>query len=68
MPRGVRNDEAAVIRGKIAVRDINRDALLALRHQSVEEQRIVDCALAASDLRVELERFFLVCIEQLGIV
>ena len=46
--RGVGDDELARRRGEVAVRDVDRDALLALGHQAVGQQREVDGALAAS--------------------
>ena len=42
MARCVGDDEAPPVGREIAVRDIDRDALLALRLQAVDEQRQVD--------------------------
>lgn len=68
MARRIRADEAAVVRREVAVGDIDRDALLALREQSVQEQRVVDGTAAAADFRIEQQRFFLVGVDELGIV
>ena len=68
MPRRVRADKAAVVRREIAVSHIDRDALLALGDEAVQEQRVVDSPAAAADFRVEHESFFLVGIEQFRIV
>ena len=66
--RRVGTDEAAVVRRKVAVGDIDRDALLALREQSVQQQRIVDGAAAAADLGVEQQGLLLVRVDELRIV
>ena len=68
MPRSVSNDKAAVIRREIAVRDIDGNALLAFGHQAVQQKGIVNFSAAATDFTVELQSFFLVGVEQLGIV
>ena len=68
MSRRVRNDKAAVVCSKIAVSDVNRNALLALRHKAVEQQRIVNFTAAAADLAFQLERLFLIGVQLLGIV
>ena len=66
--RRIRTDEAAIIRREVAVGDIDRDALLTLCEESVQEQRIVDGAAAAADFRVEQQRFFLIGIDEFCIV
>lgn len=66
--RRVGTDEAAVVRREVAVGDIDRDALLALREQPVQQQRVVDGAAAAADLGVEQQGLFLVRIDEFGIV
>ena len=42
VPGAVREDEAAPVRGEVAVGDIDRDALLALRAQAVGQQGEID--------------------------
>ena len=61
-------NEAAIVCCEIAIRDIDRDALLALGEEAVKQQRIVDRAAAAADFRVEEQRFLLVGIQELRIV
>ena len=68
MARRVRTDEAAVVRREVAIGDIDRDALLTLCEESVQEQRIVDGAAAAADFRIEQQRFFLIGIDEFCIV
>ena len=68
MTRRVGTDETAVVRRKVAVGDIDRDALLALREQSVQQQRVVDSAAAAADLGVEQQGLLLVRVDELRIV
>ena len=48
--RCVGTDKAAVICRKVTVCNIDRYALLAFRHQTIEQQRIVDVAAAAANL------------------
>ena len=38
----IRDDELALVGGEIAVRDVDRDALLTLGRQTVDKQRKVD--------------------------
>lgn len=64
VPRGVRRDEATGVGGEIAVGHVDRDALLPLRHQTVQQQRVVDGATAAANLAVENQRLLLVCVQQ----
>src|SRR2546426_1664284 len=59
VPGGVRNDELSSRRRKIAVSNINCDALLALRPQAVGQQREID-ALAAASFVFALRAFDLV--------
>ena len=66
--RRVGTDEAAVVRREVTVGDIDRDALLALREQPVQEQRVVDGAAAAADLGVEQQGLLLVRVDELRIV
>ena len=55
--RGVGDDELAVLGGEEPVGDVDRDALLALGRQPVEQQREVEVAALRADLgRVDLER------------
>ena len=68
MARRIGADEAAAIRREIAVGDVNRDALLALREQTVEQQGVVDGTAAAANLGIEQQRFFLIGVEELRIV
>ena len=68
MARRVGTDEAAVVRREVAVGDIDRDALLALREEPVQQQRVVDGAAAAADLGVEQQGLLLVRIDELRIV
>jgi hypothetical protein len=42
VPRRIRDDELALRRGKIAVGDIDRDALFAFGAQAVRQQRQID--------------------------
>ena len=52
--RRVRHNKAALFGRKITVGNIDRDALLTLRHQSVQKQRIVNIPVRRSDHRIEL--------------
>ena len=47
VPRGVRDDERPARRREVAVRDVDRDALLALRAQPVGDEREIDAAVLA---------------------
>ena len=56
-PGRVGDDELAALGGEVAVGDVDRDALLALGLQPVEQQREVEVAALGADLgRVGLER------------
>ena len=68
MSRRVSNDKAAVVCGEVAICDVNRDALLAFCHQTVQQQRIINFAAAAANLAVQLQRLFLIRVQLLGIV
>ena len=48
VPRAVGDHEVAMRRREVAVRDVDRDALLALGAQTVGEQREVDVVVAAA--------------------
>jgi hypothetical protein len=64
----VGHDELARRRGEVAVGDVDRDALLALGGQPVEQQRVVELAvLRAGPLGVGLQRGELVVEDQLGL-
>jgi hypothetical protein len=64
--RRVGHDELAPGRREVPVGDVDRDALLALGRQAVEQQRVVDLAVArAGPLGVGLERGELVLEDQL---
>ena len=66
MPRAVGDDEAAFGGREIAIGDVDRDALLALGGEAVDQQREVDLFAARSDrLRILGERRHLV-VEHLG--
>ena len=67
--RAVGDDELALVRAEVAVGDVDRDALLALGGQAVDQQREVDLvALRAVADAVLLERGQLVVEQQLGVV
>ena len=68
MAGGVRHNKAAAVRGEITVGHIDRDPLLALGHQAVQQKGIVDRPAAAAYLTVQQERLLLIGIQQLGIV
>ena len=68
MTRRVGDDEAAVIRIKVAVGDVDGDALFPFGHEPVEEERIVDGTAAAADFTFKLQGPLLVGVEQFGIV
>jgi hypothetical protein len=62
----VGDDELARGRGEVAVRDVDRDPLLALGGEAVEQQRVVDLAVArARPPGVGLQRGQLVLEDQL---
>jgi hypothetical protein len=64
----VGHDERAPRRGEVAVRDVDRDALLALGGEAVEEQGEVEVAAAGPRApRVGLERRDLVGGDELGL-
>ena len=66
--RSVGDDKLSVVGAEIAISHINGDALLALRLQSVEEQRIVDVlAGITATLAVALKRIELVFINLLTV-
>ena len=57
MPRGVGDDELALVGGEETVGDIDGDALLALRGQAVDQQcEIYLAALGPDLLGIRLER------------
>ena len=64
----VGTDEAAIVRGEVAVRHVDGDALLALRRQSVQQQAVVYLAAAAARFRVQLQRTCLVGVYELRVV
>ena len=68
-PGRVGDDELALVGGEEAVGDVDRDALLALGGEAVDEQREVDVAALRADLlRVGLERGELVLEQHLRFV
>jgi hypothetical protein len=54
--RGVGDDELSVGRGEVAIRDVDRDALLTFGAEAVGQEREVH-ALLAAQARGVLERF-----------
>jgi len=69
VPRRIGDDELAPLAGEIAVGDIDRDALLALRRKAIDQQREVDLlALGAVALAVSFESGELVVEYLLGLV
>jgi hypothetical protein len=65
----VGHDELALLAREEAVSDVDGDALLALRRQSVDEQRVIDIlALRAVALAVGFQRRELVVEDLLGLV
>src|SRR5262249_51271114 len=66
--RGVGDDELPPRGGEVAVRDVDRDALLALGPQPVGEQGEVDLAVAVAPLRRALHRLQLIRGDVLGVV
>ena len=65
----VGDDELALWGGEIAVGNVDRDALLALRLQSVDEQRQVEIfAGGAASLAVAREPCQLIVVDELGVV
>jgi len=67
VPRGIRDDELPLGRGKIAVGDINRDALLALGTQPIGQQRQIHVGIATLPGSL-LNRFKLVLKNCFGVV
>ncbi len=67
MARRVGDDERPPRRREIAVRDVDRDALLTLGAQAVDEQRQVDDARAATPSRRLLDVLELVFHNRLGV-
>jgi hypothetical protein len=66
--RGVGDDELALLAGEEAVRDVDRDPLLAFGDQAVEQQREVEIPLLGAEAqRVALERREVVLEDQLGL-
>jgi len=58
VPRRVGDDELALAGREIAIGDVDRDALLALGGEAVDQQREIEfLALRAVLLRVLFERF-----------
>ena len=67
--RGVGDDEFALGRGKVAIRHINGDALLALGLQAVHQQRQVDIiARGAALFRIAGDGFQVILVDHLGVV
>ena len=65
----VRNDESSPDGRKIAVRDVDRDALLALGRETVEYQRVVDVAAARAELPgIGVQRRQLVVAKRMALV
>ena len=68
-PGRVGDDELALVGGEEAIGDVDRDALLALGGEAVDQQREIDLlALRADALAVGFERGELVLEDHLGIV
>ncbi len=64
--RRIRDDEGPPVGGEIAVSDVDRDALLALGFEPVDEQGEIDVVLDRSELPgVALQRRELVVVDQL---
>ena len=69
VPRRVRNDELALVGREKPVRNVDRDALLALRGEAVDQQREIERAALRPDLlRVRLERGELVLEDHLRVI
>lgn len=69
MPWCVGNDEAAQLGGKEAVGDVNRDALLTLRLQAVDQQREIEIAAGGANRpALGRQRVELIVEQRLGIV
>ncbi len=69
MPGRVGDDELALVGREEAVGDVDRDALLALGGEAIDEQREVELAALRADLlRVGLERRELVLEDHLRVV
>ncbi|RMV96151.1 hypothetical protein ALP01_05381 [Pseudomonas caricapapayae] len=63
------NDELALGRGEIAIRDIDGDALLALGLQTVHQQRQIDVIASVTGLfRVSGNSFKMIFVDHLGVV
>ncbi len=69
MAGSVGDDELALVRGEKAVGDVNRDALLALGGEAIDQQRQVNLVtLCTSRLRIALDRRELVVVDQFRVV
>jgi hypothetical protein len=69
MPRRIRDDEPAPRRGKVPIRDIDGDALLALGCQTIEQQREVELPIAGARFpRGRGQRFELILEQQFAVV
>ena len=69
MPRRVGDDKSAPRRRKKTVGDIDRDALLALVFEPIEQQREIDVAAGRAETpRLAFECFELVGQNQFGVV
>ena len=69
MPRRVGDDELALVGGEKAVGNVDRDALLALGGEAVEEQREVEVAALGADLLgIGFESRQLILVEHLRLV
>ena len=68
MSRSIRYNEAPFLCRKIPVGNINGDALFPLRHQTVQEQGIIDLPSARANAAVQFQGFLLVCVQKLGVV
>ena len=53
MPRGVGHDKAAAIRGEIAIRDVDGNALFAFSHETIKQKGIVNFSTAATNFAVQ---------------
>ena len=65
MPRRVCHNKASSGCGKIAVRYINRNSLLPLSHQAIQQERIVNLPTSGANPAVQKQRLFLIRIQQL---
>ena len=69
VPRGVGDDELALLGGEVAVGDVDRDPLLALGLETVGEERRVEEAVRVADGdRVAGDRRELVLVDHLAVV